>query len=136
MQISRNRLLCSIAFYAAMFVCLIQNTRVTRVIVHHHLNTNVFLTKKSVQRNLGKFDEKLFQTKLLSRLSHKICRLFSSPVLLRKFTKNGCKGDWRGGRLREEVPTHLLFGRQFVAGHLSVSSVLSLNVIVPRSLAH
>ena len=100
-------------------------------------NTNFFwsLTKKSVQRK-GKFDEKLFQTKLLSRLSHKICRLFSSPVLLRKFTKNGCKGDWRGGRLREEVPTHLLFGRQFVAGHLSVSSVLSLNVIVPRSLAH
>ena len=100
-------------------------------------NTNVFwsLTKKFVQRK-GKFDEKLFQTKLLSRLSHKICRLFSSPVLLRKFTKNGCKGDWRGGRLREEVPTHLLFVGQFVAGHLSVTSVLSLNVIVPRSLAH
>ena len=34
-----------------------------------------------------KFGEKLFQTKLLSvRLSHKVCRLLSSPVLLRKFT--------------------------------------------------
>ena len=32
------------------------------------------------------FCEKLFQTKLLSRLSHKVCRLLSSPVLLRKFT--------------------------------------------------
>ena len=30
--------------------------------------------------------EKLFQTKLLSRLSHKVCHLLSSPVLLRKFT--------------------------------------------------
>ena len=33
-----------------------------------------------------KFGEKVFQTKLLSRLSHKVCRLLSSPVLLRKFT--------------------------------------------------
>ena len=30
--------------------------------------------------------EKLCQTNLLSRLSHKVCRLLSSPVLLRKFT--------------------------------------------------
>ena len=34
-----------------------------------------------------KFGEKLFQTKLLSRLSNKVCRLLSSPVLLRKCTK-------------------------------------------------
>ena len=33
-----------------------------------------------------KFGERLFQTKLLSRLSHKVCRLLSSPVLLHKFT--------------------------------------------------
>ena len=33
-----------------------------------------------------KFGEKLFQTKLLSRLSHNVCRLRSSPVLLRKFS--------------------------------------------------
>ena len=39
------------------------------------------------------FGEKLFQTKLLSRLSHKVCRLLPSPVLLRKFTNNrrNCK---------------------------------------------
>ena len=30
--------------------------------------------------------EKLIQTNLLSRLSHKVCRLLSSPVLLGKFT--------------------------------------------------
>ena len=33
-----------------------------------------------------KLSEKLFQTKLLSRLSHKVCRLRSSSVLLRKFS--------------------------------------------------
>ena len=32
------------------------------------------------------FGGKVFQTKLLSRLSHKVCRLLSSPVLLRKLT--------------------------------------------------
>ena len=29
-----------------------------------------------------KFSEKLFQTKLLSRLSHKVCRLRSSPFFV------------------------------------------------------
>ena len=33
-----------------------------------------------------KFGGRFFQTKLLSRLSHKVCRRLSSPVLLRKFT--------------------------------------------------
>ena len=31
---------------------------------------------------------RLFQTKLLSRLSHKVRRLLSSPVLMCKFTDN------------------------------------------------
>ena len=44
-------------------------------------------TKISVQRKV-KFGEELFQTKLLSRLSHKLCRLLSSPDLLLKFTIN------------------------------------------------
>ena len=44
------------------------------------------LQKRSVSRKV-KFGEKLFQTKLLSHLSNKVCRLLSSPVLLRKFTK-------------------------------------------------
>ena len=33
-----------------------------------------------------RFGGKIFQTKLLSRLSHKVCCLLSSPVLLCKFT--------------------------------------------------
>ena len=33
---------------------------------------------------------KVISTKLLSRLSHKVCRLLSSPVLLRKFTNVFC----------------------------------------------
>ena len=44
-------------------------------------------SKISVQRKV-KFGEELFQTKLLSRLSHKLCRLLSSPDLLLKFTIN------------------------------------------------
>ena len=39
------------------------------------------------------FGEKLFQAKLLSRLSHKVCRLLSSPVLLRKFTNDDGDGN-------------------------------------------
>ena len=33
-----------------------------------------------------RFGGKIFQSKLLTRLSHKVCCLLSSPVLLRKFT--------------------------------------------------
>ena len=39
------------------------------------------------KKNL-KFGVKLFQTKLLSRLSHNVCCLLSPPVLLRKFTSD------------------------------------------------
>ena len=37
---------------------------------------------------LLKFEANFFQTKLLSRLSHKVCRLLCSPVLLRESTIN------------------------------------------------
>ena len=43
------------------------------------------LCKKHLFRRKVKFGVKLFQTKLLSRLSHKVCRLLSSPVLFCKF---------------------------------------------------
>ena len=51
------------------------------------VNINVFwsFTKRSVKRKV-KFGEKLFQTKLLSRLSHKAYRLLCSHVLFRYFT--------------------------------------------------
>ena len=88
-------------------------TNVTRLslacFVRNPLNIDVFCspTKRSVKRYVkfgGRFFQrkltpmfsgllqkdlckgKLFQTKLLSRLSHKDCRLLSFPVLLRKFT--------------------------------------------------
>ena len=50
-------------------------------------NINVFwsFTRRSVKKS-WKFGEKLFQTKLLSRLSHKVCRHLSSPFPLHKFT--------------------------------------------------
>ena len=48
-------------------------------------------TKRSVQRNV-KFGGSKAKAKLLSRLSHKVCRRLSSPVLLRKFTIIGHKG--------------------------------------------
>ena len=63
-----------------------------------------------------KFGEKLFQTKLLSRLSHKVCRLLSSPVLLRKFTiLAGKRGSRRhsttsfGGNVVVEETSYQMF---------------------------
>ena len=41
-----------------------------------------------------KFGEKVYGTKLLSRLSHKVCRLLSFPVLLHKVTNEG-NGKWQ-----------------------------------------
>ena len=42
--------------------------------------------QKDLFKKKVKFGEWFFQTKLLSRLSHKGCHLLSSPFLLRKFT--------------------------------------------------
>ena len=55
--------------------------------VGNSLNINFFLLfyKKICFRNV-KFGGRFFQTKLLSRLSHNVCRRLSSSVLLRKFT--------------------------------------------------
>ena len=68
-----------------------------RVLSWSSLNTYVLwsFTKRSVWRKVT-FGENLFQTKLLSRLSHKVCRLLSSPVLLRKFTNinRRLRDDW------------------------------------------
>ena len=56
--------------------------------VGNSLNIDVSCTstKRLVQRNVKFCGSK---AKLLSRLSHKVCRRLSSPVLLRKFTNNG-----------------------------------------------
>ena len=55
------------------------------------LNSNVFWSVyKKICLKEVKFGENLFQSKLLSRLSHKLCRLLSIPLptCLRKFTVN------------------------------------------------
>ena len=61
---------------------------ITCVFCHDLLLTSVFSgpLQKDLFKRKVKFGEKLLQTKLLSRLSHKGCRRLSSPVLLRKFT--------------------------------------------------
>ena len=51
------------------------------------------LLLKDLFKRKWKFGKKLFQAKLLSRLSHKVCRLLSPPVLLRKFTISDDDGD-------------------------------------------
>ena len=52
-------------------------------------NITVFgsFTKRSFKRKV-KFGGNCFQTELLSRLSHKVCRRFPSAVPLRKFTSD------------------------------------------------
>ena len=66
-----------------------------RVMSWSSLDINAFwsFTKRSVQRRVD-FGGRVFQTKLLSRLSHKVCGLPSSPLLLRKFTINAYELDY------------------------------------------
>ena len=59
--------------------------------------------------------EKLFQTNLLSRLSHKVCRLLSSPVLLRKFTKTViCMDPHSPNKLLPTKYCFLILGDEFL----------------------
>ena len=72
-------------------------------------NINVFwsFTKRSVWRKL-EFGEKLLQTKLLSRLSHKVCRLLSSPVLLRKVHYYGISYDGNSKNIAKDLKTEII----------------------------
>ena len=63
-------------------------------------NINVFWSV-----NVG---ENLFQTNLLSRLSHKVCRLLSSPVLLRKFTDDIARTIILGTLVFQQTMQHLI----------------------------
>ena len=68
-----------------------------------------------------KFGETFFQTKLLSRLSHRVYRRLSSPVLLRKLTHNetGTHGKYEFGHLRKDKATGAVSG--IVTGDALVS---------------
>ena len=75
--------------YGKRFVSDKGDRAITCVFCHDLLLTLMFsawsFSKRSAHRKV-KFGGKVFQTKLLSTLSHKACRLLSSPVLLRKFS--------------------------------------------------
>ena len=69
-----------------------------------------------------KFGETFFQTKLLSRLSHRVYRRLSSPVLLRKLTNHnetGTHGKYEFGHLRKDKATGAVSG--IVTGDALVS---------------
>ena len=68
---------------------------------------------------------KFFQTKLVSRLSHKICRCFCSPVLLHKFTNNVKKN--RG---------NFLFSWLHKLGQSSQSEHRTCFILPARGLSH
>ena len=55
------------------------------VVIFHYINVSRSVFYKKIYLKV-KLRWKFFQTKLLSRSSHKVCRLLSSPLLLRKFT--------------------------------------------------
>ena len=58
--------------------------------------------------------EKLFQTNLLSRLSHKVCRLLSSSVLLSKFTTIICMDPHSPNKLFPTKYCFLILGDEFL----------------------
>ena len=58
--------------------------------------------------------EKLFQTNLLSRLSHKVCRLLSSPVLLSQFTTIICMDPHSPNKLFPTKYCFLILGDEFL----------------------
>ena len=50
----------------------------------------------------GEVRRKRFSNKIIIKMSHKVCRVLSSPVLLRKLTKDTVDDD--GKTLRAELP--------------------------------
>ena len=56
------------------------------ILIFQFISYFLVFYKKDLFKKKVKFGGRLFQRKLLSRLSHKVCRLLFSPVLLRKFS--------------------------------------------------
>ena len=79
----------------------------------------------------------LFQTKLLSRLKHKVCRLLYFPVLLHKFTINGISAfdgmsvlTWRKKGIR--IFSCFVGILTIAIRHVQKSDPYSLNVLITR----
>ena len=75
-----------------MFVCDKRDRAITCMLcrdLHSALMFSGFYKKICLKESDGW--RKVISNKLLSRLSHKVCRLLSSPVLLRKFTSLCCR---------------------------------------------
>ena len=90
-----------------------------------------------------KFGEKLFETKLLSRLSRKVCSLLSSPVLLRKFTNFTIRilGGFmifrteKIGRHNAGMPVWILFLLNVITLHISLLKLpVSTSTAKPRPI--
>ena len=74
-----------------------------RVLSWPSLNINVFwLLQKDPFKGKWSLAKRFFETKLLPRLAHKVCRLRSSPILLRKFTNFGAKRRQLGGHHNQQ----------------------------------
>ena len=71
-------------------LCVTNVTGLQRITCMFCYDLHLTLTFSGLHKNIClrkvKFGGKFFETKLLSRLSHKAGRLLFSPVLLRKFT--------------------------------------------------
>ena len=116
-------------------LCVTNVTR--RVLSWSSRNIYVFwsFTKRYVQMKV-KFGEKLFQTKLLSRLAHEVCRLRSSTVLLRKFT-NIKRDPSLGNILLREFHRCVSFSIAILSlSFILFQSLSSLNWPWPSNLWH
>ena len=75
-----------------------------------------------------KFGGNFFQTKLLSRLSDRVCRLISSPVLLPKFTSDYAQGDWECSSIAiPKLATFLFLQRTLI---IIITSIIIIIIII------
>ena len=76
-----------------------------------------------------KFGGNFFQTKLLSHLSDRVCRLLSSPVLLPKFTSDYAQGDWEGSSIIAvpKLATFLFLQRTLI---IIITSIIIIIIII------
>ena len=85
------------------------------------------------------FGGKFFQTKLLSRLSHKVCRRLSSPILLHKFTifepHNGTIGSLATAFLSDGSQPEVDFLQHWAVVWFKLSgSNSNTNLLAPRPI--